>query len=141
MLFIEEMLSAAPTRFPVDEQFVATCIEAVLSCAIACNACADACLAEDQVERLRRCIRLNLDCADVCEMAGRTMSRLFAADKELLRTQLEACVRVCSACGEECERHANHHRHCRICAEACRFCEEQCRRLVRDLSSAEHLGA
>ena len=31
-----------------------------------CTACADACLGEDDVGELTRCIRLDLDCADLC---------------------------------------------------------------------------
>jgi hypothetical protein len=30
------------------------------------------------------------------------------------------------ACAEECERHADHHEQCRICAEQCRRCEDAC---------------
>jgi hypothetical protein len=29
-------------------------------------------------------------------------------------------------CGDECERHAQHHEHCRICEEVCRVCERAC---------------
>lgn len=37
---------------------------------------------------------------------------------------LQSCATVCKACGGECERHAEMHDHCRVCAEACRRCEE-----------------
>jgi hypothetical protein len=33
---------------------------------------------------------------------------------------LEACVAICKSCGDECERHARHHEHCRVCEQACR---------------------
>jgi hypothetical protein len=39
---------------------------------------------------------------------------------------VEACLEACRTCGEECERHADHHDHCRVCAEACRRCEQAC---------------
>jgi hypothetical protein len=37
---------------------------------------------------------------------------------------LEACVAICKSCGDECERHAKVHEHCRVCAIACRRAEQ-----------------
>jgi hypothetical protein len=51
------------------------CIEECFACAQVCTACADACLAEDMVKDLRQCIRLDLDCADVCVATGKLASR------------------------------------------------------------------
>ena len=45
---------------------------------------------------------------------------------ELARRIVEACLEACRTCGEECERHAHHHEHCRVCAEACHRCEQAC---------------
>jgi hypothetical protein len=39
---------------------------------------------------------------------------------------LEACSAACLASAEECERHAAHHEHCRVCAEVCRRCKKAC---------------
>jgi len=61
---------------------------------------------------LIRCIRLNLDCADVCDATGRLISRQTEPDWGLLRAQLQACVAACQICGAECERHAG--RHCQL---------------------------
>src|SRR3546814_3468642 len=44
-------------------------------CAQTCTMCADACLAEDMVGELRRCIRLNLDCADLCKTTAAEIGR------------------------------------------------------------------
>jgi hypothetical protein len=43
---------------------------------------------------------------------------------------LEACAATCKSSGDECERHAHLHEHCRVCAEACRRCEQACRELL-----------
>ena len=51
-------------------------------------------------------------------------------DGVVTRAQLEACITACRACGDECERHAEMHEHCRICAEACRACEAACAELA-----------
>ena len=92
-------------------------IEEAYSCAQACTACADACLAESMVEQLRECIRLNLDCADMCAAAGAMASRRTGRNVEVLRAAIQACEVACRRCGQECERHASEHEHCRICAD------------------------
>ena len=98
-------------------------------CAQVCTICADACLSEEDVEKLATCIRLNLDCAEICQVTGNLMSRPAHRDAPALRAQLEACVEICTACGDEYERHA-HMEHCRVCAESCRECAEACRRMI-----------
>jgi hypothetical protein len=94
------------------------------------TSCADACLAEATVKDLVRCIRLNLDCADVCESTGRLLGRMTEPDAGLLQAQLQACLEACRVCGAECEKHASMHEHCRVCAEACRACADACERLT-----------
>jgi hypothetical protein len=49
---------------------------------------------------------------------------------------LEACARICSVCGTECQNHGGRHEHCRTCAESCRRCEAQCRILLRALRAS-----
>lgn len=131
---LERMLATLPepegaTR--LEPSFLAACIEACAGCAQACSACADACLGEAQLGELRRCIRLNLDCADICDATGRVLLRQVEPNGSLQRAQLEACALACATCAEECQRHARHHEHCRVCAEACRECETQCHELLR----------
>jgi hypothetical protein len=105
---------------------LARCIQECLVCAVTCTSCADACLAEAQVQELVRCIGLNLDCADVCDATGRLLTRQTDSEPRLAQSMLEACVQACRACAEECELHAPHHEHCRVCAEACRRCAQAC---------------
>ena len=130
---LERVLSTAPGRPKTDAQALAACAEACAACELTCNGCADACLAESNLDVLRRCIRLNLDCADVCASTGRMLSRGLHSDPEILRGQVRICERVCSACAAECEKHAAHHEHCRHCANECRRCETTCRELLRAL--------
>jgi hypothetical protein len=44
-----------------------------------------------------------------------------------------ACVVACRACAEECDFHASHHDHCRVCAEVCRRCEQACGELLASM--------
>ena len=70
-MHVQSIISTHPNfRVNVKERLL-RCIEACFDCGQSCVACADACLAEDMVTDLRQCIRLNLDCADVCFAAGK----------------------------------------------------------------------
>jgi hypothetical protein len=101
------------------------CIDACDVCAQACDHCATACLEEPDVKELLDCIRLDLDCADICRMASAAMSRGGPA----IATICNSCAEVCEMCAIECEKH-RHMEHCRACAEACRKCAEECRRMA-----------
>lgn len=122
----EQMLATHPRKSELDSSVVAACIAACIECADACNSCADACLGEQMVQNLTRCIRLNLDCADICQTTARIVSRQTDMSPEILRSQIESCIVACRVCGQECEQHAEMHQHCRICRTACQTCEKIC---------------
>lgn len=124
------MLDTYPREINLDREKLGATIEAVIACAQACTACADACLSEESVADLTKCIRTDLDCADVCEATARVLSRHTGYDANITRAVLEACATVCRSCADECGSHAEMHEHCRICAEACRTCEQACRNLL-----------
>jgi len=126
-MLAREMISTHPHVRGNTNDALIRCIEECFVCAQTCIACADACLGEEMVARLTQCIRLNNDCADVCLATGAVASRRTGSDQEVIRRMLEACADACRLCGDECEKHASHHEHCRICAEACRRCEQACR--------------
>jgi hypothetical protein len=128
------MLESYPAEINVDRGKLAAAIDALISCAEACTACADACLSEKSVADLTKCIRTDLDCADICGTTARVLSRHTGYDANISRALLEACAVACKACGDECWSHANMHEHCRICAEACRACETACRDLLATIS-------
>lgn len=117
------------------------CIDECFACAQACIVCADACVAEPRVEQLRQCIRLNMDCADLCNTTGALASRRTGSNRPVLRATLEVCALACARCAEECERHASMHEHCRICAQACRACEDTCRVAMRSVGTSKESTA
>ncbi len=128
-----EMLRTYPADLGVvNRDTLVRCIEECVSCAQACTACADACLSEsdDQLAMLRKCIRTDEDCADICAVTARVLSRHTGYDANVARTVLLACVTVCGTCAEECEQHASRHEHCRVCAEACRRCGQACQEMI-----------
>ena len=124
------MLESHPQPGHVDREVLAACIDACVTCAQTCESCADACLSEDGVGELRKCIRLDLDCGDICAATSRVLTRQTEYDAPVSKAQLETCRQACATCAEECERHAHMHEHCRICAEECRRCEAACARLL-----------
>ena len=131
-----EMIRSYPADLGgVDREALIRCIEVCVSCAQACTACADACLSESdhQLPMLRKCIRSDDDCADMCNATARMLSRHTGYDANVIRTVLQACIVVCRSCGDECASHASQHEHCRVCAEACRRCEQACQELIEAL--------
>ena len=102
-----KMLDAYPKDLGnIDKDKVSECIAACFECAQACTACADACLSEDMVAELTKCIRTDLDCADVCATTARLLSRHTGSDRTVVRGQLQACAQACRVCGDECEQRA-----------------------------------
>lgn len=125
----KEMLDTYPRTFNVDGDVLSGAIDALVECANTCTQCADACLSEGDAT-LAKCIRLNLDCADVCTTTSRVVSRQTEYDANVTRPLVEACISACKGCGDECDRHGEHMAHCRVCAESCRRCEQACRELL-----------
>jgi hypothetical protein len=136
MASVVDMLRASPRSDTVDLELLASCIGECFAGAQSCTACADACLGEDDFEALRRCIRLNLDCAEVCDSTGHILSRQLDPEPAVLRRQLELLVYVCGLCGDECARHAPMHAHCRLCMDSCRRCERSGQLVLQALSRA-----
>jgi hypothetical protein len=66
MHHMQQMISTHPQVQGNTNEALIRCLEECYSCAQTCISCADACLAEDMVDQLRQCIRLNQDCADLC---------------------------------------------------------------------------
>ena len=110
------------------------CIEACSLCEFACVSCADSCLGQDTLEPVRQCIRLNLDCADVCALTSHLVARALAAEPKLVQAQLEICASLCGACGRECRRLSLAHDQLTICAHACNHCEMLCREAAAQVS-------
>ena len=133
-----EMLDASPASIPFGVAEVAAAIDACLNCLQTCTSCADADLAEEDVQELSTCAALCLSCADVCDVTARMLSRPAHWDHFVVHRSLQACVRSCTSSAEECARHAQHHRHCAICERSCRACAKACTELL-DTEAFEEL--
>ena len=133
MSYSRQMLDTYPRTFNADAGLLAAAIDALSDCVQACNADNAADLGEQNVSEMVTCIRLCLDCADICGATAAVISRLTNYDADVIRPLLDACVAICKSCGDECERHAQMHEHCRVCEQACRVCEQACRELLAAL--------
>jgi uncharacterized membrane protein len=130
MSYARQMLDTYPRGFSVDAGVLAAVIDALSDCAQACAADTDADLSEQNLTDMVECIRLCLHCADICTATAGVLSRPASSDVLVTRPLLEACAAICKTCGDECERHAHMHEHCRVCAEACRRCERACQEFL-----------
>jgi hypothetical protein len=103
------------------------CIDACIKCALECENCVTACLHENEIAMMTRCIQLDRECAEACYASARLMS--LGGEHATLFCQ--ACAEMCDVCAEECDKHGkNGMEHCRRCAEACRTCAEECRAMA-----------
>jgi hypothetical protein len=130
MSYARQLLDTYPGTVGVDRGVLAAAIDALSDCGQACIADVHADLSEQNVTEMVTCIRLCLDCADVCTATIGVTSRQAFYDANVTRPLLEACAAICKSCGDECERHAKHHEHCRVCEQACRRGEQACRGLL-----------
>ena len=75
MSYAKQLLDSYPGTLNADAGTLATTIDALSDCAQACAADADADLGEQDLAEMVRCIRLCLDCVDVCTATLGVVSR------------------------------------------------------------------
>lgn len=132
------MLESYPgPTIDVRPETLTSCVTACLECSLACTACSDACMAESDIAELVKCIRTDLDCADMCDATVKVLTRQTAYDLVVIRSVVSACLTTIIACAEECERHAAHHKHCEISGQVCRRAELACRDLLAELDAGQ----
>ena len=103
-------------------------ITVLAECASACHHCSTACLEEYDVKMMANCIKLDLDCAAICEISAAFVSR----NSEHAKNLLQECVEICNKCAIECSKH-EHMEHCKRCAETCRKCADICKKASNTL--------
>ena len=100
------------------------CLQACNECAVACLQCATACLQEADPKPMAGCIALDLECADICQLAAASIAR----GGEHMQAICALCAQACSSCATECGKHNMDH--CKRCAEACKRCADACRAMA-----------
>jgi hypothetical protein len=94
-----EVVESHPQPTGLDRGALLRCISECLDCAASCTSCADADLAEDDVQEMVRCIRLCLDCADACDATGRIVTRNGAGPAPHPHNGRSLCRRLPRLCG------------------------------------------
>jgi ferredoxin len=85
MSYARQMLDTYSRTFNVDADLLAAAIDALNDCAQACNADNAADLSEQNIIEMVTCIRLCLDCVDVCTATARVIGRQKEYDDSLTR--------------------------------------------------------
>lgn len=129
-----KVIAEANVKLATDADTLGNAIDVLFECAASCTVCADACLAEDEPEKLRDCITLDNVCAEICTATARSLARVTQGSYAVLRKQLEACIEACRTCAEECRSHGEMHAHCAACADACEEGEKVARKLLEAMS-------
>ncbi|WP_027345567.1 four-helix bundle copper-binding protein [Hamadaea tsunoensis] len=130
---LSSALSTHPARRSADHSVVTETIALLDECAQICTTCADACLYEEETDRLATCIRLDLDCADICATAVRMLCRAPAKDLSYVAAMLDLVRLACRRSAEECAQHADKYEHCKVCAEAAIACERACGAFIESM--------
>jgi hypothetical protein len=93
-------------------------LELLTRCMTACSRCLHMGVLEDP--KMKECIRLAMDCGELCGLTARYIARDSAYGNELL----SLCSRVCKACEDACRM--QEHVVMQECAEACHACHLAC---------------
>ena len=101
------------------------CLRACNECATACLQCATSCINETDSKTMAHCIALDLECADICQLAAASIAR----GGDQMKAICTLCAEVCQTCATECGKHAMEH--CKQCAEACKRCADACHAMVK----------
>lgn len=125
-----ELFASISTASPLSAEAVAEAVTVLAACEQTVTACAVGMLTEKDADELRPAISQDLDCADVTAATRRILTRGTNHDPELLLAQVEACRIACQRSHELCLRQANHHEHCRLCAEATQQAVRICRTVL-----------
>ena len=117
------------------------CIRLCLECRTLCERCAAECNWLEMTGTAK-CTDLCRDCADICFLDARFMSR----DSQFQFQTCAVCADVCEACADECGRMAGLHEGAigqllTRCAEACRRCAESCREMAAAADAFSSLGS
>ena len=104
----------------MDAQKFKECIVACNRCIALSQYCSTACLQEDDVKMMAKCIHLDMQCAAMCTLAVNFM----CMNSAFIVQVCQLCAEVCRACAQECGRFKMDH--CQRCAEACNACADKC---------------
>ena len=128
------MLNDGPMAEQSARDEISECIAACFGSTLVCNRCSDGLIgleSHDNEELRSRCIRLCRDCAEICTLAARWLSRTSPFANQACRL----CADICDICATTCEQYAPNHALCGVCAHECRRCAERCRQIAESATA------
>ncbi|MTE15342.1 hypothetical protein [Nocardia aurantiaca] len=133
MSHTQELFASLKVESNLDRAELAAGVDILLECEEAVTACAAGMLSEPNAAPLISAVVADLDCADVVATTRRLLTRHAGPDTSLLSAALETCLLACERSSRLCGEHADHHEHCRMCAQATTRCAEMSRALLRTI--------
>ncbi|WP_215449679.1 hypothetical protein [Streptomyces sp. ATCC 21386] len=130
MIHTRELFDSVTTESNLGNETLAAAVDVLAECETAVTACATGMLAQKDADTLREAIDRDLDCADVVAATRRILTRHNGHDPALITAQVEACLIACRRSHDVCIGHAQHHEHCRICADATARAADSCRHIL-----------
>lgn len=98
----------------------------IYECQTKCKYCFNACLEEEKIDMMRRCLKLTVECADICDLTASSLSY----EGDFTEDVLAVCIKACHDCGQECRKHE--YLHCIECAKACEECVRACKEYMNE---------
>jgi Na+-translocating ferredoxin:NAD+ oxidoreductase RnfC subunit len=111
-----------PRQTGLEPRRLAEAVGKLYECAGVCVSCADACSGEQnpqQIAMAAKCMRMDHDCADLCTVTARVLTRQTGYDAPTTLAAIEATCTALGACADACAE-MQHMQHCRVCAHRCR---------------------
>jgi hypothetical protein len=130
-----EMLDSLTIQSSVDLGKLANAIEALLNTERTSTACAGAMVGVEGSSTMANAIRADLDTVDVVHATRSVLTRFVGDNVAVVRAELVAAIAASERSNLECGKHAHHHGHCRLCADATSACITACRELLDTLGA------
>jgi len=126
---IKEMLEEHPLAGGDHDEQLGEAVKHAMYGAAIMNACADACLAEEDATARAECIRRCLDASDACTAFYRIASRRVGGHVKTIKATGAAAIIACEECHALCKQHDDPH---------CRRCTRMCEEVIADVKAAVH---
>ncbi|PJJ70617.1 hypothetical protein CLV46_0139 [Diaminobutyricimonas aerilata] len=120
----------------MDMDMMQRCMETLTAAEQACVMCADG----DAEAGMAMCASMCMNCADVSSAMMRMMLRPSGFEMQSMMAMMQATMTMMTACAEECEKHADMHEHCKLCAQACRTAAEAMDDMMASMRAAMSMG-
>lgn len=102
-------------------------IEELYFCEAECKQFLKEYIAERENKKLKRCMMLAQECADICRVTAVVVERKSENSDEFLKL----CAKICNYCAEECKKYNIDY--CQKCAQVCSNCFEMCTRHIMEI--------